>query len=279
MIDNHGHIGVCHIPSEDIVDGYDPEALLGQSPQQFISLMDAVGVDLAVLHCLRSWANKYHARIIKEHPDRFMGVCKIDESTATTDATHEVLRAYVEDWGFKALYYDPIADSDAADKFHTQAYAPFWEFVASLKIPVCFVSLRRNFKTLWHQLLQLLDRLPQLTVVIVHGLYPACLLADDHSVVIPDEALKLVRNFDVQLDLLAGLRTNQYGPNDEVLGVLFDTFGPSKFLWGSEFTKVKSPTAKQYRHQAHYVREQCPYMSGEDIYQIMGGNARRVYGL
>ena len=246
MIDNHGHIGVGKIPPEDIVEGYDPRALRGQSPLQFISLMDAVGVDLAVLHSLRPWANKYHARVLKEHPGRFIGVWKIDESTMTTDEAHEALRVCVEDWGFKALYFDPAAASDAADNFHTQTYARFWEFVASLRIPVCFVSLRRNFETLWPQLLRLLDRLPQLKTVIVHGLYPACLLTDHHRVVIPDSALTLVRDFDVQLELLAGLRENQYGPNDEVLRALFETFGSSKLLWGSEFTKVKCPTVKQF---------------------------------
>ena len=192
---------------------------------------------------------------------------------------HAALRTCVEDWGFKALYFDPPAASDAGDNFHTPTYTRFWEFVAELQIPVCFVSLRRNFETLWSQLLRLLDRLPQLTAVIVHGLYPACLLTDDHRVVIPDSALRLVRDFDVQLDMLAGLRENQYGPNDEVLKALFETFGPSKLLWGSEFTKVKCPTVKQYRAQADYVRERCPYMSDDHLRQIMGDNARRVYGL
>ena len=279
MIDNHGHIGVGEIDPEDIVEGYDPEVLRGQSPRQFISLMDAIGVELAVLHSLRPWANKHHARVLREHPGRFIGVCKIDEATVTTDEAHEALRTCVEDWGFKALYFDPAAASDAADNFHTQDYVRFWEFVASLRIPVCFVSLRRNFETLWPRLLRLLDRLPQLTAVIVHGLYPACLLTDDHRVTIPDSALTLVRDFDVQLDLLPGLRENQYGPNDEVLRALFDTFGPSRLLWGSEFTKVKSPTVKQYRYQAHYVRERFPSMSDDDLRQVMGDNARRVYGL
>lgn len=158
-------------------------------------------------------------------------------------------------------------------------YIRFWEYVASLRIPVCFVSLRRNFETLWPQLLRLLDRLPLLTGVIVHGLYPACLLSQDHRVTIPESALTLSRDFDVQLDLLPGLRENQYGPNDEVLGALLDTFSPSKLLWGSEFTKVKSPTVKQYRYRAQYVRERFPAMSDEDLRQVMGDNARRVYGL
>ena len=270
MIDNHGHIGVS---------GIDREVLRGQSPRRFISLMDAVGVERAVLHSLRPWANKHHARVLREHPARFIAACKIDESTVTTDEAQEALRTCVEDWGFKALYFDPAAGSDAACNFHTERYARFWEFVASLRIPVCFVSLRRNFESLWPQLLQLLDRWPQLTAVIVHGLYPACLLTDDHRVTIPDSALTLVRDFDVQLDLLAGLRENQYGPKDEVLRALFDTFGPAKLLWGSEFTKVRSPTVKQYQYQANYVRERCPYMSGEDLRRIMGENARRVYGL
>lgn len=47
MIGNHGHIGVGEIDPEDIVEGYDPTVLRGQTPRQFISLMDAIGVELA----------------------------------------------------------------------------------------------------------------------------------------------------------------------------------------------------------------------------------------
>ncbi len=281
MIDNHGHIGKQDWKPEDIdiVEGYDPSMRLGgQSHETFISLMDAVGVGMAVLDSAR-WANKYLSRIVREHPGRFISVCRIDESTVTTDETCEVVRTCVEDWGFKGLYFDPPTSSEAAHNFHTEEYERFWKFVDSLRVPVCFVSLARNFETLWPDLLRLLGKFPELTVVIVHGLYPACLLKENNEVVIPESALRLVRDYDVQLDLLTGLKEGLFGPNDEVIKTLYDTFGPSKLLWGSEFTKVKNPTVEQYSYQLHYLEQRCKYVSREDLRLIVGENARRVYGL
>lgn len=280
MIDGHAHIGIERPIPDKLTEDYEPGDRFGRPYQQFIPLMDAVGIELAVLHCPRPWANKFHAQVVERLPDRFISVCKIDESRATTDEIHAELGACVEQWGFKGLYYDPgPTPSDASADIHTERYADFWRFVVSLRIPVSFVSYRQNFETLWPNLLALLDKFPDLTVMIVHGLYPACLLKENNRVVIPDSALKLVHNYDVQLDLLPGLRDDQYGPNDVVIKALFDTFGPSKLIWGSEFTKVKCPTDEQYAYQAHYIKERCAYMSKADLDLIHRRNAQRVYAL
>lgn len=280
MIDNHGHIAICEPRPDEIVEGYDPNQRFGGPHEKFLSLMDAVGVETAVLHCPRPWANRFYARVVREHPGRFISVCRTDESRATTAEQCEVLRTCIEDLGFAGLYYDPgPGGTDASDNFYSEAYWPFWKLAVSLRIPVCLVSLRGNFETLWPNALKLLEKFPELPVVIVHGLYPACILQADGSVVIPDSARRLVRDYDVYLDLLAGLREGQYGPKDESLKVMFDTFGPTKLMWGSEFTKVATPTVEQYSYQARYVEQRCGYMSKDDLHLIHGGNARRVYGL
>lgn len=280
MIDNHGHIGTGHMAPEDVVEGYNPEEWFGHSPGEYLSLMDAVGIERAVVHCPRPWANKYFGRILRENPSRFASVCKLDEATVTTEAAKESLRVCVEEWGFKGLYYDAGPDgNDAACRYHTERYVPFWKYVEGLGIPVCFVSYKQNFETLWPNLLTLLEGCPHLRIVITHGLYPPCLLQEDHSVVIPESALRLVCDYDVQLDVLPGLKEDQYGPDDVVIKTLFDTFGPSKLLWGSEFTKVNEPTVEQYSFQACYIEDRCPYMTKEDLHLIHDANARRVYGL
>ena len=280
VIDNHGHISKAAFRPDDIdsIEGYDPKMRLGgQSPEKFISLMDAVGVDMAVLHSPR-WFNKYHARIVREHPKRFISACKINEAKAATGEASEALGKYIKDWGFKGLYYDAgPAGNDAAENYHTERYDHFWKFVSSLKIPVCFVSYTQNFQTLWPNLLTLLDKFPDLTLVIIHGLDPPSLLKEDNKVVIPDSALRLVRDHDVTLDMLPGVE--KYGPNDEAIKALYDTFGSSKLMWGSEFTKVGKPTVEQYSSQRHYFEERCKYMSKDDLRLIHGENALRIYRL
>ena len=279
VIDNHGHVG--KFEPGDIVDGFDPALSLGGSHEDFLALMDAAGVDAAVLHTLRPWANQYHRRIIAQHPGRFISVCKIDETVAHTAQAVERVRMYVQDWGFKGLYYDPWppVGTEAAEGFHGPAYAPLWELVQRLDVPVCFVSYRQNFATLWPALLKLLERRPRLRVVIVHGLYPAMLLQAGGKVVIPDDALRLVKGFDVSLDLLAGHGQDRYGPQDQIIRALYDAFGPAKLLWGSEFTKVSDPTARQYACQLHYLENRCRFLTADDLRLILGANAQRVYGL
>ena len=96
--------------------------------------------------------------------------------------------------------------------------------------------------------------------------------------------MRLVREHEVYMDLLTGLdglrgKPNRYGPNDEVIKAFYDTFGPTKLMWGSEFTFIELPTVDQYRYQFDYVEERCGYMTKDDLALIRGENARRVYGL
>ena len=276
VVDNHGHIG--KFEAGDIVEGYDPDLYLGGSHQSFLSLMDAVGVHVAVLHTNRPWANQYHRRVIREHPTRFASVCKIAEREGASDRNLADLRRYVEEWGFSGLYYDPPRE-DPFLHFYTDDSRPLWDLIDSLRMPVCLVSYQQNFQTLWPEALKVLDDHPTLSIEIIHGLHPASLLAGGHRVVIPDSAMELVKGYAVYLDLLPGHREGTYGPNDEVIQVLYDSFGPSKLIWGSEFTKVPSPTAEQYRYQLGYLKRRCAYMPQDDLRLIMGENARRFFRL
>lgn len=276
IVDNHGHVG--GFEEVDIVEGYDPELFLGPSHETYLSLMDAVGVDVAVLHTNRPWANQYHRRVMKENPGRFASVCKIYEPEAHTDENLENLRKYVEEWGFSGLYYDP-PPVEPLLHFYTDKYKPLWELVDALSIPVCAVSYSDNFDTLWPELLKVLADFPDLSIEIIHGLYPGSLLADGNRVAIPETALELVRTQDVYVELLPGYREGTYGPHDEVIKAFYDAFGPSKLIWGSEFAKVDRPTAEQYSYQLHYLERRCAYMSQEDLRLILGENARRFFRL
>ena len=234
VIDNYAHGG--GLEPIDFVEGYDPNTKLGLSHLRMVRVLEATGVDRALLHSLRPWANKYHARVVREYPDKFLAVCKL---------------------------------------------------VQELRIPVSFVSYGRsyssisyssNFETLWPILLKLMDRFPDLRLVIVHGISPFRCLQEDGSVVIPESAVRLVKNFDVVMDVLP--RTTQsYGPNDQVIRSFYETFGASKLAWGTEFIKKTSDTPEEYSRRRYYLQRRCPYLSSENLQQIMGGNVQRIYDL
>ena len=67
---------------------------------------------------------------------------------------------------------------------------------------------------------------------------------------------------------------------DELIKVVYDTFGPTKFTWGTEFIKAAFPhTVEHYAELRSYFELRCPYMSAEDIALIQGGNLQRLFGL
>ena len=295
VIDNHGHIG--KIGNTVVPDAYlEIAEEMRLNEREHIDLMDAVGVHAAVVHCMEDGL-PLCKELLKQHPARFIGVCKQDERTSFTDEGLEQLRMYVEEWGFKALYYDPWppearvsqgmdpaewGDPDPFHHLYIDRYAPIWRLCESLLIPVCFVSYRQNFETLWPGLLKIKARFPRLTIVVIHGIDPRSLVSDDGSVTIPEQAVELVRQHDdVFLDLLPGLdgMPSRYGLNDEVIRAYYDTFGPTKLMWGTEFTFVGKPTLEQYRYQFDYLAQRCPYMTKEDLGIIRGGNAVRAYRL
>ena len=285
LIDNHAHVG--GLEPIDFVEGFDPNTKLGLSHLRMLRVLEATGVNRALLHSLRPWANKYHARIVREHPNKFLAVCKLDEPKAPTTQELDNLQMYVREWGFKGLYYDPPPGSDPHDNLNAPKYESLWKLVQELRIPVSFVSYGRsyssisyssNFETLWPILLKLMDRFPDLTLVIVHGISPFRCLQEDGSVVIPESAVRLVNDFDVVMDVLP--RTTQdYGPNDQVIRSFYETFGASKLAWGTEFIKKTSDTPEEYSRRRYYLQRRCPYLSSEDLQLIMGGNIQRIYNL
>ena len=296
VVDNHGHISQVEV--QDVVDEYDKTFKYGMSHRDNLFLMDAVGVDVQVLHC-GGYMHPYHRRVLQEYPDRFIAVVGIDNRKLPGDEGLELVRTYVEDWGFKSWYYDPWhpevrasigydpndwGTPDPFFHFDDERYDPMWELAQSLQVPVCVTSYPENFETLWPALLNVLEKFPDITFVIIHGIDPPSCLNGDGIVSIPESAVTLVKEHQVYIDLLPGLdglrnKPNRYGPNDEVIKAYYDTFGPTKLMWGSEFTHIELPTADQYRYQFDYVKERCGYMNEDDLALIHGENARRVYGL
>ena len=303
VIDVHGHIS--HVEVQDIVDEYDRTFMYGMSHRDNLYLMDAVGVGKQIIQCggphgtSLEHQHAYVHRVMQEYPDRFAAITAVDERKLPSDEGLELIRKHVEDWGFTAWWFAPWPPEELVAAgfnpgdwgepnpfyyFDHERYEPMWELVDSLSVPVCITSAPQNFESFCPAILNVLSRHPNLTVVIVHGIDPPSCLNEDSVASVPESAVTLVREYDVYLELLTGLdgmkgKPNRYGPNDEVIRAFYDTFGPSKLMWGSEFTYVEMPTVAQYRQQFDYISERCPYMTEEDVAMIRGGNAARVYGL
>jgi predicted TIM-barrel fold metal-dependent hydrolase len=300
VVDGHGHISQLEVQDvEQAIDPtwrYDKNWKYGMSHRDNLQLMDAVGVDVQVLHCSR-YLHAYHRRVMREHPGRFVALTKIDERLLPGDQGLELIRKHVEEWGFKGWYYDPWPPENRAKlgfdpkdwgtpdpffHFDHPRYDPQWQLVQSLGVPVCVVSYAETFQTLGPALLNVVKRFPDLRVVVVHGLHPSSCLGSDGKARIPDVVVELLRHHPVVMELLTGLdglrgRPNRYGPHDEVIRAFYDAFGPKKLMWGTEFTYIDLPTVAQYRYQFDYLKTRCAYMSAADLARIRGGTAVEVF--
>ena len=248
--------------------------LKADRPELLVQLMDQAGVDRAVLHCLDP-LNRYYSRLMLEFPDRLIGLCRIEESTAYTDQGLEALRIAVEELHLKGMYHEPLPGWEGYEDFHTDKYDPFWREVERIGFPLyMFGCFYRTFDQALPRLQALLEKFPRLTIVLVHGL-PPWYIKDG----IPDAAADLVKNHDIYLELLP--KVLYYGDGDEIIRPVFDTFGPAKLVWGSEFVtfNVAGPpfTAARYKEHLSYLARRCSYMSSDDLELILGDNLAGVF--
>ena len=298
-IDGHAHVAA--LEPQDIVDGYLGHEWHGGSHLKLLELMEASGVEMAVLQNPRPWMNKYIARVARENPGRFIPLLSLDAGTAHTAAGLDSLQHAVFEDGFKGLYYDPWPQTlPAFDRFHEPEFGPLWKTLAALDLPAHLVAYgadnpssrtsRGNWDIIWPGLRSLLAEHPTLRVCVVHGLFPGSrrptgVLGTDGRVNIPVEAVTLVRDHEVYLEVLAGYVQGDFGPNDEILRAMYDTFGSDRLIWGSEFTKVaqlpprKRGSVDQYRYQRTYLDVHHSYMSVDELQRIHGGNAAQLWRL
>ena len=281
-VDVHGHMSRAEV--QDIEDEFDKYFQYGMSHRDNLLLMDAVGVDKQIIHCCArrgtafQYLHKYVRRVMREYPDRFGAITCVDERKLPHDEGLERIRRDIEDWGFNAWWFAPwppeelvAAGLDPKDwgepspfyYFDHERYDPMWELVESLGVPACVTASPQNFTGFAPALLNVLQKHPDLTVVVVHGIDPPSCLRDDGSVYIPEAAVRMVAEHNVYIELLTGIdvqrgQPNRYGPNDEIIKAFYDTFGPSRLMWGSEFTSIERPTVKQYRHQFDYMKAALP---------------------
>jgi hypothetical protein len=246
---------------------------------RLIALMDAVGVDKAVLQASLPYS-RFYGRMMRAYPGRFLPVGILQDDGAIDTAVAGV-HALAAD-GLVGVYQNPIPGWPGFDDWHTPRFDPVWQAVDQLQLPVYtlgFVSPADVASTL-PKLKTWIERFPSITRIMVHGLPPETLLHGDQYRV-PDLVQGLVNDYDLYLELLPWAhRAYLHERTDEMIKTVFDTLGPSKLAWGTEFIKSAHPhTPEHYAQLKGYFATRCPYMSDHDRALILGGNLARVFGL
>ncbi len=237
-------------------------------PETLLGLMQANGVAhtviIQVIHY--RWDNTYARDVIRQHPGKFLGVCRVNpESPAAPDD----LSRLVEQDRFRGVRISPAANS-SGDWIAGPLMAPLWQRAAQLQVPMTVLTSTMRLP----QVSRLIERFPDLDVVIDH-------MADCP----PDRPEELGKLLDlaryprvfVKISHTWSISKQPYPYVDthDQLKKLYDAFGPRRLMWGTDWPLVERHCG--YAKALAMVREELKFLNDEDKRWMLGRTIERVW--
>jgi predicted TIM-barrel fold metal-dependent hydrolase len=239
-------------------------------PATLLRLMQEHGVERTVIvHVIHyRWDCRYAGDTIKAHPDRFMGVCRVDPQA---DSAPDDLDRWVRDYGFHGVRLSPAADAAGDWINDRQRMDRIWTRAAERKVPMCVLCP--------------ISRIPDVEKVIErhHERLDICI---DHMadcpIDQPEELKKLLalarypRVF-VKISHLWMLSKQKYPYPDTFDQVkrLHERFGPQRLMWGTDWPGVESYCG--YARALALYRDEMRFLNEEDRRWILGGTALKLW--
>ncbi|HXG10547.1 MAG TPA: amidohydrolase family protein [Gemmataceae bacterium] len=269
VIDSHVHVWkndprypwpkeVANPPKEDAL------------PSTLLELMKANGVDKTVIvHVIHyRWDCRYAGDTIKAHPDKFMGVCRVDP---TADNAADDLKRWVTEYGFHGVRLSPAADRSGDWINDAVRMDRIWKMAAELKVPLCILCP--------------IVRIPDVEKVIRrhHERLDVCI---DHMadcpIDRPDELKKLLAlarypRVYVKISHLWSLSRQKYPYADthDQVKRLYDAFGPQRLMWGTDWPGVERYCG--YAKALALYRDEIKFFTADDRHWILGSTARKLW--
>lgn len=238
------------------------------TPEMLLELMAANGIEKTVLvqviHYL--WDNSYAADVMKQYPDKFMGVCRINPEDP--DAPDH-LSYWTEEHGFHGVRLSPSVGADG-DWFKGSLMPPIFSRAESLGVPMLILTKPERLA----DLVPLLEKHPDLDLVIDH-------MADCP----PDEPEKLQLLLElarfprvyVKISHTWSISKMSYPWNDthEQVKKVYHAFGGNRIMWGTDWPVCLSRAT--YSQTLSVVRDELDFISAEDREWILGKTALKLW--
>jgi predicted TIM-barrel fold metal-dependent hydrolase len=266
ILDPHVHVWK-HDPEFPFAAGQNIPAR-DAAPETLLDLMKTNGVFktviIQVIHY--RYDNRYLAHVLKQYPQHFQGVCRVDP---LDPASPDRLSALTEQ-GFRGVRLSP-GYGPAGDWIAGPLMPPLWKRCRELKVPMTVLAPIGRMP----QVGQLMEKFPDLTVVIDH-------MADcpvDHI----DELEKLVAlkrypNVFVKVSHTWSLSRQPYPWLDaqELVKRLHATFGPQRLMWATDWPIIESSHA-QYSQALTVVRDEMKFLNEDDKHWMLSQTIERVW--
>jgi predicted TIM-barrel fold metal-dependent hydrolase len=234
------------------------------SVEELLAEMDAAGIDGALIHPPQSWdpgANAIAEHAAWRYPQRFAVLGQVDLLTP------EPSRALLAHWrgrpGQKALRF-PLVRADQRDWYKDGTMDWLWPEAERLGLPVATMAGR--FLTEFGEIAR---RHPGLKLIIDHcGLVREA--QDSAAFARLEELCALARlpNVAVKATGAPGYSTQGYPYRNlhEGLHRIFDAFGPHRFFWGTDITRMPCT----WKQCVTMFTEELPWLRGQDLELVMG---------
>ena len=275
-----------------------------------IAEMDYVGVDSGILHThphkgTYRFQNELHRHVVNHFPDRFMRLIMVDAAAIPRDpeAAAQELNNEVSNPGRVGLqfipryYYRPAVESEKGndEPWDDGAMRPFWEAATALRIPVFFTMLGRGGAAVSitdqssHEtyvdelrvLMRWMDRYPDITVVITHGL-PWRRYFENDRIRFPEEIWEVFQYPQCNMELvipiqMGGLWEYPWKEAEPTIRECVERIGADRLMWGSDWPMVGRFCT--YRQALDQYRGHCGFLTDDQRQAILGGTAARVMGI
>lgn len=266
IIDPHVHVWK-HDPKYPFAKGQKVPAR-DAAPETLLDLMKQHGVAktviIQVIHY--KYDNSYLADVLKEYPQFFQGVARVDPLDPG-NADH--LSRLTEEQHFRGVRLSPSGEA-AGDWIRGPLMLPLWKRCEKLKVPMTILAPISRMPDIG----KLIDRYPDLIIVIDH-------MADcpvDH----PEELQKLIDlkrhpKLFVKISHTWSLSKEPYPwlDSQQLVKRLHDAFGPQRLMWATDWPIVENVST--YAKALTVVRDDMHFLTDEDKTWMMSKTIERVW--
>jgi L-fuconolactonase len=238
------------------------------TPEMLLELMRANGVARTVLIQVihYRWDNRYAADVLRQYPQYFRGVARVNpESPSAPDD----LSRLVGEQGFQGVRLSPAADA-TGDWIRGPLMPPLWKRCHDLKASMNILTGIGRMP----EVAALAEQFPDLTVVIDHM---ADCPADRPGELKKLLALERYPRVFVKVSHTWSVSRQPYPYRDaqEQVKRLYDTFGPRRLMWGTDWPLVEAHCG--YAKALAMVRDEMKFLNEEDKSWMLSRTVERVW--
>jgi L-fuconolactonase len=238
------------------------------TPETLLALMKEHGVAKTVLIQVSYYRNdnRYLATVLKQYPQFFHGVCRVDP---LDPAAPDHLSRLTEEDGFHGLRLSPVADA-TGDWIRGPLMAPLWKRCEELRVPMTLLmpTGRVVDAAKW------IDRFPALTVVVDH-------MADcpvDHPEQL-EPLLALARYPRVYVKVSHTWELSHQGypwmDAQQLVKRLHERFGPERLMWATDWPMAKDRAT--YVQRLTLVQDEMNFLNANDKMWMLSKTVEQVW--